>query len=129
MGTLYSLNVAPFWRPLQALIAARVAALAIGLLPGVVSGVPSISTQLALGVLFAQYRKALELGQVGGAPKGTQAWVMDVFGYAFWAPLLVIEDAEIVDSSLGRDPWSGSRTGSTKKGGQGGMCRGNDSTG
>ena len=88
-------------------IAARLAALAIGLVPGAVSGTPSLITQLAQGVYFAACRRstweALELSEEvrGGG------WCWDVLGYSFLCPLLVLEDAEITDRALGRKLPSG----------------------
>jgi len=50
-----------FWVPLQAYGISRVAALAIGAIPGCIGGVPSLTTSFGLGLVYASYRVGLEL--------------------------------------------------------------------
>ena len=50
-----------FWVPLQAYSISRVAALAIGAIPGCIGGVPSLTTSFGLGLVYASYRDGLEL--------------------------------------------------------------------
>ena len=44
----------------------------------------------------------MDFSQAGGAPKVT--WAVDVLAYAVYWFLIVLEDAEIVDAALGREP-------------------------
>ncbi|CAJ1330163.1 unnamed protein product [Effrenium voratum] len=100
-------NVLSFWTPLWVYLLSRVAALAIGLVPGMLGGIPSLSTQLAQGLFFALRRPQLiqsveemqsSLGEESHLEDRSQDVGRNLVTYSFLCCWMAVADAEVVDS-------------------------------
>mmetsp|Transcript_35359 Transcript_35359/g.60056 ORF Transcript_35359/g.60056 Transcript_35359/m.60056 type:complete len:268 (+) Transcript_35359:265-1068(+) len=117
-----------FWTPLTAYGLSRVAALAIGAIPGCIGGIPSLTTSLGLGLFYASRREQFERNvelllaaknneheQTGfeetlleseienKVRERNSDWgyrLRTVLGYAYVTCFMVLWDAEILDSTL-----------------------------
>jgi len=119
-----------YWTPLAAYGVSRVAALAIGAIPGCIGGIPSLTTSLGLGLFYASRREQFErnVELLLAATKNNEhdhtpgfeetfleneiedkvrernsEWgyrLRTVLGYAYFTCFMVLWDAEILDSTL-----------------------------
>lgn len=97
--TFYSSGAfASFYRPVQVFAAARIGALLIGLIPGVIGGVPSTSVQLAQALYFAAAKQRMDRAM---AKPEQASYPADVARYCFCKCIQVYEDARAVDNFRG----------------------------
>jgi len=117
-----------FWVPLQAYSISRVAALAIGAIPGCIGGVPSLTTSFGLGLVYASYRDGLELELRMAAVEKAECdeggdqqqqhlvevdeisfwgrnskwmyWLRNTLGYGYCTCFMVLWDALLLESVL-----------------------------
>eukprot|EP00573_Skeletonema_grethae_P008529 CAMPEP_0201699172 /NCGR_PEP_ID=MMETSP0578-20130828/22660_1 /ASSEMBLY_ACC=CAM_ASM_000663 /TAXON_ID=267565 /ORGANISM="Skeletonema grethea, Strain CCMP 1804" /LENGTH=327 /DNA_ID=CAMNT_0048185877 /DNA_START=98 /DNA_END=1081 /DNA_ORIENTATION=+ len=105
-----------FWTPLKAYGVSRVAALAIGAIPGCIGGIPSLMTSLGLGILYASYREQFERKVevlLDGRSDETEveaevreqnsSWgyrLRTVLGYAYFTCFMVLWDAIVLNGAL-----------------------------
>lgn len=107
MGDAFAAHaVASYCTPLAMFASSRIAALAIGSIPGIPSGTPSLTTQLLTGYIFARHRvqlkaKLLQFQNAPGSLSWSTSFVEDWFCYAFCCCFIVAEDTLAVDSVAG----------------------------
>ncbi len=113
-----------FWAPLTAYGVSRVAALAIGAIPGCIGGIPSLMTSLGLGIFYAsrreQFERKVEIlldldGQAGleqicdeneieiEMREQDSSWgyrLRTVLGYAYFTCFMVLWDAMVLNGAL-----------------------------
>eukprot|EP00933_Yihiella_yeosuensis_P018915 TRINITY_DN15409_c0_g2_i1.p1 TRINITY_DN15409_c0_g2~~TRINITY_DN15409_c0_g2_i1.p1 ORF type:complete len:256 (-),score=22.31 TRINITY_DN15409_c0_g2_i1:501-1268(-) len=90
-------GIGNFWVPLFAFTVSRILAFIIGSIPGVPAGVPSMTTQLCLGIFFAQMRR-LMYQHLGKSPGNFCA---DTLLYSCCCCIAAADDAQTVDSLSG----------------------------
>lgn len=107
--TFYASGVlGSFYTPLRVFLIARLGALAIGVIPGMLAGVPSLVTQLAQGVYYHRVKRDFRSWARARDPSGGQAaevscsgagreFCADVLGYSFCCCLMARADAREVD--------------------------------
>lgn len=106
MGDAFAaLEVTSFWTPLLVFALGRLAAYAVGLVPGMPSGGPSITTQMVTGYVFAGHRAQLRarLAQLQEPlpPSWSTSFVEDWLCYAWCCCFVAAEDALAVDEAAG----------------------------
>ena len=120
------------WTPLVAYGVSRVAALAIGAIPGCIGGIPSLTTSLCLGLFYAsrreQFERNVELLLAARVGKSGSDFDEDtllensientvrernssvvyrlrtILGYAYFTCFMVLWDAQIMNGALSNTP-------------------------
>lgn len=111
-----------FWTPLTAYGLSRMAALAIGAIPGCIGGIPSLTTSLGLGLFYASRREQFERNvesvlaaknneheQTGFEETPLESGIRNadwgyqlrtVLGYGYFTCFMVLWDAKILGGTL-----------------------------
>eukprot|EP00930_Biecheleria_cincta_P005267 TRINITY_DN106190_c0_g1_i1.p1 TRINITY_DN106190_c0_g1~~TRINITY_DN106190_c0_g1_i1.p1 ORF type:complete len:275 (+),score=38.01 TRINITY_DN106190_c0_g1_i1:56-880(+) len=98
--TFHTAGVANFWVPLFAFAVARISAFIIGSIPGMAAGVPSLTTQLCLGIFFARLRRHM-YHRLGKKQFPGNNFCTDTLLYGCCCCLAAADDAQTVDNFSG----------------------------
>jgi len=98
--TFEAAGVTSFWAPFLTFAFSRIAAFIIGALPGMVAGIPSLSTLLALGLLYAKWRREL-CGKLKDHEANSGSFCRDWMCYSFCCCFMAAEEAHAVDMAFG----------------------------
>jgi hypothetical protein len=102
MGDTYSaVGVANFWAPWSVYVGARIGALIIGAIPGMIGGVPTFSMKVMQSVFYATWRKGLRERLGAPVAHSKLAFLKDVALYTFLPWCLIAQEAWEVDRAAG----------------------------
>jgi len=99
--TYHAAGVTNFWTPLAVYVGARIGALIIGTIPGMVGGVPTFSMKIMQAFFFARWRQALRERLGAPAVWSSRVFVKDALLYIFLPFCLIAQEAQTVDRAAG----------------------------
>lgn len=96
--TYHTAGVTNFWAPWAVYAVARIGALIIGAIPGMLGGIPTLSMKIAQSLVYAKWRQALRIRLGSPASEAsTLVYVKDTALYVFLPFCLIAQEALEVD--------------------------------